>query len=329
MTDIFDETIPFEEKVHAVYRRQRRYNPVYARFCDALGIDKVTKIAEIPLLPVQAFKHARVLCAEDYDAVDFSRLTHFRSSGTGSMQPSTHFISEPALYEASVIKGMDLFYNREEFVIWAYTPGYHENPHSSLIRMLDILIRNDKDKKSRFLGLNTPVLQAEIDEVTASGKKLMLFGAAFGLLDLIEQGTVKLPEKSIIIETGGMKTYRREMPKEELHFRLAEGFGVRLTDIHSEYGMGELLSQAYSKGSNWFKCVPWMRVSIRNADNPAETVKQGAEGKIGIIDLANRNSCAFLLTEDRGVMRRDGRFKVLGRWNPQNLRGCNFLIDRD
>jgi len=148
-------------------------------------------------------------------------------------------------------------------------------------------------------------------------------------LDLIEISKVKLPGDSIIIETGGMKTFRREMTKEELHNSLTDGFGLSNENIHSEYGMTELLSQAYSTGDNWFQCVPWMSISIRNPENPMEEVPKGEEGLIGVMDLANMYSCSFILTGDKGVQRSDGKFQVLGRWNPENLRGCNFLIDQD
>jgi hypothetical protein len=155
----------------------------------------------------------------------------------------------------------------------------------------------------------------------------MIFGAAFGLLDLIEMGLPNLPNDSMILETGGMKTFRREMTKENLHQQLADGFGVEKKYIHSEYGMTELLSQAYSRGSLWFDTVPWMRVTIRNPHNPMQIQPAGTEGLIGVIDLANINSCSFILTGDKGIQNNEGQFQVLGRWNPINLRGCNFLID--
>jgi hypothetical protein len=224
---------------------------------------------------------------------------------------------------------MQQFYDLDDYVIWAYTPGYNANPHSSLIWMLNTLIEREASGLSKFLELGQPLDESELDEVQNSGKKLMLFGAAFGLMDIIEKFSVQLPEDTVILETGGMKTHRREITKEQLHKQLAEGFGLPQSQIHSEYGMTELLSQAYAQGSLWFKCVPWMMVSNRDPKSPMKEMPVGEEGLIGVIDLANLYSCSFILTGDKGIQRKDGAFQVLGRWNPQNLRGCNFLIDQD
>jgi hypothetical protein len=195
--------------------------------------------------------------------------------------------------------------------------------------MLNTLIEKDDSGMSRFLKLDQPLDKQELELVQKSGKKLMLFGAAFGLLDILERQEIQLPEDSIILETGGMKTHRREITKEALHQKLAEGFGLPGAQIHSEYGMAELLSQAYSQEGQWFECVRWMKVSIRNPKNPMEEVEIGEEGVIGVIDLANLYSCSFILTGDKGIQKADGKFQVLGRWNTENLRGCNFLIDQD
>ncbi|MEX0994635.1 MAG: hypothetical protein WD599_03845, partial [Balneolaceae bacterium] len=198
---------------------------------------------------------------------------------------------------------------------------------SSLVWMLNDLIRRDETGLSKFLDLDAPLQYEELKEVESADKPFILFGAAFGLLDLIERERIKLPDHSIVIETGGMKTRKREMGKEKLQAILAEGFGLPAGSIHSEYGMCELLSQAYSKGDLWFESVPWMKVTIRDPKNPDRVCEAGEEGKIGVLDLANLYSCSFLLTEDRGVADSNDRFQVLGRWNPENLRGCNFLID--
>ncbi len=325
---IFDSAILFREKALEIFEFQKQNNPVYSRFCKALGISNPDSIKEIPLLPIQAFKEKEVLTIEENSKFKIQNL-EFYSSGTSGMSRSKHIVTDPEIYHQSIIKGMQVFHNLDDFVIWAYTPGYADNPNSSLIYMLDYLIAYQDSTLSKFLKLGEPLNQNEIDEVVRSGKKLMLFGAAFGLLDLIEMSDVELPEDSIIIETGGMKTFRREMTKGELHNALAEGFVLSKENIHSEYGMTELLSQAYSTGDNWFKCVPWMNVSIRNPENPMEEVPEGEEGLIGIIDLANIYSCSFILTGDKGVQRSDEKFQVLGRWNLENLRGCNFLIDQD
>ena len=224
---------------------------------------------------------------------------------------------------------MNHFYELDDYVILAYTPGYNENPHSSLIWMLSTLIGREPSGMSQFLEIGQPLDKKVIEAISEKGKKAMLFGAAFGLLDLIEMSDIHLPEDSVLLETGGMKTHRREMTKEDLHRRLADGFGLVKAQIHSEYGMTELLSQAYSQGSFWFEPVPWMKVTIRDPKDPMKEVPDGEEGLIGVIDLANIHSCSFILTGDKVIQNEAGQFQVLGRWNPRNLRGCNFLIDRD
>ncbi|SMO85167.1 hypothetical protein [Fodinibius sediminis] len=327
-TVIFSAERPFEEKVQQIFEYQVENNLVYRRFCEALAPDILNSggkdISRIPLLPVKAFKDAEITAKPDEQP---DRL--FKSSGTSEMQRSIHRVHEARIYEQSLVEGFKAFYNLDQCVIWAYTPGYADNPHSSLIYMLQKLIDQDESGKSRFLPLANPLESSAIEEVEREGKQLILFGAAFGLLDLVELGAVRLPSNAIVIETGGMKTHRREMSRRELHRRLARGFGLDGSRIHSEYGMAELLSQAYAIGGNWFRTVPWMKVSIRNPEDPSETVPPNNEGLIGVIDLANVHSCPFLLTGDTGVMDERGRFEVRGRWNPKDLRGCNFLIDED
>ena len=326
---IFDTSVDFEKKALQIFEFQREKNEVYRRFCDALGIRAVDSLQDIPLLPIKAFKDAQIITPADDPKHKIQSSKFFQSSGTSGMSRSRHFILEPGIYRQSVLQGMQNFYELDEFVIWAYTPGYADNPHSSLIEMLKILIEEEPSGRSRFLELDKPLEEEEIAQIQSFGKKLMLFGAAFGLLDLVSKGKIELPEDSIIIETGGMKTHRREISREELHLKLSNGFGLPKQQIHSEYGMAELLSQAYSLGDEWFRCVPWMKVSIRNPEDPMEEVHHGEEGLIGIADLANIYSCSFILTGDKGTQREDGAFQVLGRWNPQDLRGCNFLIDQD
>ncbi|MEX0894695.1 MAG: hypothetical protein WDZ36_02960 [Balneolaceae bacterium] len=321
--DIFDETLSFEEKAMQVFRYQVRHNPVYARFCSVFGYDenRVPEPDRIPLIPVRAFKESKLFTDE------LPAQLVFRSSGSTGTEQSRHYIVDPGMYRQSLRRGFDRFYSADS-IIWAYTPGYQENPDSSLIWMLNDLISRDETGLSRFLDLEEPLDRTGLEEVESVNRPFILFGAAFGLLDLLERGQVPLPEKSIVIETGGMKTYRREMEKEELQVVLAERFGLPAERIHSEYGMCELLSQAYTTGGGlWFESVPWLKATVRDPMNPERICKPGEEGKIGLSDLANLYSCSFFLTEDRGVTDGKGRFKVLGRWNQENLRGCNFLID--
>lgn len=329
-TNLFNPEILFEEKALEIFEFQKTHNKVYGRFCKALGINEVEEISDIPLLPIQAFKDVDVLTlSKAMSSEDISQLLHFRSSGTSGMNQSRHVVLNPEVYRNSIIRGMKHFYELEEYVVLAYTPGYHSNPNSSLVWMLNVLIERDNTGLSQFLELGKSLNQDLIDEIEKTGTKIMLFGAAFGLLDLIEPGNFHFPENTIVLETGGMKTFRREMSKEELHKELAAGFKLDSRNIHSEYGMTELLSQAYSRGTEWFECVPWMKVSIRDPKNPMNELPLGEEGLIGVIDLANIYSCSFILTGDKGMQNEKGEFRVLGRWNTQNLRGCNFLIDQD
>lgn len=316
---------PFAEKALKVFGWQYGQNPVYRRFCDALGAEpeSVTAVRDIPMLPVRAFKEADI-----YAAAEPPELT-FRSSGTGDMNKSTHPVADAELYRQSLLRGFNRFYNLDGAVILGYTPGYADNPDSSLIWMLNELIQRDAIKKSRFLPLKKPLGQGEVNDIEGSGQQLILFGAAFGLLDLVEQSSVTLPSNSIVIETGGMKTRRRSMSRGAMHAQLAEGFGLDISRIHSEYGMCELLSQAYATGGKWFRSVPWMQVTVHDPDDPQRPLPPFKEGRIGVIDLANVYSCSFLLTGDRGVTDRQGRFRVMGRWKADDLRGCNFLIDED
>lgn len=322
---LFASDSSFEEKARAVFEYQFKENPVYQRFCRALAVspEKLASADEIPLLPIRAFKDAVVRAnGREPDLV-------FRSSGTSGMERSEHQVADADVYRRSILQGINTFYSLDELVIWAYTPGYSDNPDSSLVWMLNELIREDDSGLSRFLPLDQSLDEKAVEQVKKSGRRLMLFGAAFGLIDLVERQPVKLPKGSLVMETGGMKTHRREMSREELHRRLARGFSLPKQQVHSEYGMAEMLSQAYATGGAWFHPVPWLRVIVIDPDDPRRRLPAGREGLIGILDLANVHSCSFLLTGDRGVQRSDGSFKVLGRWKPDNLRGCNFLIDRD
>lgn len=348
---IFFEDISFHEKASAVFEYQFENNSVYRRYCIAIDMirrnnssefeynlgeksvkkekEKIlnriqTDISTFPLFPIQGFKDTELTClpGTDHDLI-------FKSSGTSGMSRSRHPVNDAGIYRQSLLQGFRQFYDLDRAVILAYTPGYSENPNSSLIWMLKELISQDESGLSRFLPLQESLKLKEINTIKESGKQLILFGAAFGLIDLVEISNLKLPSDSIVIETGGMKTHKREIGRMDMHKRLSDGFGLEPIHIHSEYGMAELLSQAYALGGKWFRTVPWMHVSIRNPDNPQEILPPFQEGLIGVIDLANVHSCSFLLTGDKGVMHHDGRFQVLGRWNPKDLRGCNFLIEED
>ncbi|HLR76830.1 MAG TPA: hypothetical protein VK106_04170 [Balneolaceae bacterium] len=325
---IFSDEISFNKKALKVFDYQLKNNEIYRRYCKALGVGNPNSAQKIPLLPIKAFKDTEVISADEDSEFNDSQLK-FKSSGTSAMQPSTHQVLDASIYEQSLLHGFRQFYDLENAVIWGYTPGYSENPHSSLIYMIQKLIEQDDTGCSRFLPLDEPLNKQNIESIKKSGKQLILFGAAFGLLDLLQMKAAKLPSNSIIIETGGMKTHRRELTRDEMHQKLAEGFGLDISRIHSEYGMCELLSQAYSTGGNWFRSIPWMQVSVHNPREPQHVLPPFQKGLIGVIDLANVHSCSFILTGDKGMMDDKGRFQVLGRWNSKNLRGCNFLIEED
>ncbi|MEX0686042.1 MAG: hypothetical protein WD267_12050 [Balneolales bacterium] len=323
---IFDPPVNFEEKALHVFDHQFYHNRLYNDFCIAMGINTsiVQSVKEIPLLPVKAFREASVLC----NYVTKTDL-EFRSSGTTSMRLSTHKVASAQMYRLSVLEGMKHFYNLDNTVFWGYVPGYSDNLNSSLIWMIKQLIDQDMSGNSQFLPLEEPWDLNEIRRINKDGKQLIIIGAAFGFLDMLKTKTYQLPENVIIMETGGMKTHRRQITREGLHDELAKGFGLPASNIHSEYGMTEMLSQAYMQGGEWFQTPPWLNMTIRDPDNPMSILPAGKEGLIGVVDLANVHSCSFFLTGDVGVQNKTGAFKVNGRWRYANLRGCNFLIEEE
>lgn len=320
---IFQTNRSFSERCTQVFRYQAERSSVYRSFITSFGLNEMSQVQidEIPLLPIEAFKHKPILIDElKADLI-------FRSSGTGSMSRSTHHIFDRKIYEKSISEEFYRHFPKDQFSILCYMPGYTDNQYSSLIWMADHLIKSDNSGLSSFLPQKKDHIFDHLERVKKSNKHVILFGAAFGLLDMIDSGLNEFSDTLHVIETGGMKTYRREISRQDLRKKISEGFNIPLQQIHSEYGMCELLSQFYAIGGEWFQVPDWVNVSIRKSENPLEHCEVGEEGKIGVIDLANVHSCSFILTEDRGVMGDDGKFKVLGRWNPENLRGCNFLID--
>lgn len=325
--EICSYDVDFQHLLLVQYQWLKDQDHVYSRYLDGLESlgcrtsSDFVDLSNIPLLPIEAFRDSSVYALNDRppDLI-------FRSSGTTTSVRSRHLVAYKEQYQEAIFQGLHFFYPLEEFVVLGYTPGYSQNPESSLVWMIDQMIKRDDSGLSGFLELNGPMDVDRLKQIELSGKKVMLFGAAFGLMDIIEKYPCKLPADSVVIETGGMKTYRREMTRSQMHTYLARGFDLEESRIHSEYGMTELMSQAYSQGDEWFKCPPWMKVSIRDPFNPLQALADGVEGLIGIIDLANWGSCPFILTGDKGVRRNDGSFQVNGRWSKYHLRGCNFLI---
>lgn len=322
---IFDPTRTFIENAETLYDFQVENNPVYRTFAHHFIPEGNTpdRIGDFPLLPIRAFKES------DLIVTDFSPEMTFKSSGTGTMERSRHHVVDLDIYRRAILQGFGTYFNTTNFTLLCYAPGYSDNPDSSLLWMLHYLCSLDKTGLSRFLPLDRPLKRSDIDKAAEHDRQIILFGAAFGLLDLLDFDSETLPVSSHIIETGGMKTHRREMSKTDLRNRLSDGFNVPHDHIHSEYGMCELMSQLYAIGGEWFESPNWVHASVRDASEPARICEPGEEGKVAIIDLANIYSCPFILTDDRGVMNKDGKLAVLGRWHSASLRGCNFLIDQD
>lgn len=310
----------FRKLTLEVFRFQYHHNPVYRQFADGLEAnpDTVKAVRDIPFLPIEFFKTHRVICGR------FAPEAVFESSGTTGTNTSRHFVKSLALYEKSLLEGFRLFFGApENFVFLALLPSYLERNGSSLVHMADRLIRLSGHPESGFYLYDYEKLAQTLHSLKKQKKKVILLGVTYALLDLAEQYPMDFPEL-IVMETGGMKGKRREMVREELHGILQKAFGVKA--IYSEYGMTELLSQAYSKGQGLFSTPPWMRVLIRDVNDPLSYVPTGKSGGINVIDLANLYSCAFLATQDLGKYHPGGRFEVLGRFDNSDVRGCNLLV---
>ena len=301
-----------------IFRYQYQHNIVYNSWVKALGIDvkKVRQLTDIPFLPVSLFKTHHVVTGF------FEPERVFESSGTTGTVNSRHFVKDISLYTKSFIKGFELFYgNPNEWCIIGLLPAYLERKGSSLVKMVDELIQLSGHESSGFYLNNFHELASQLQKQEAEGQKTLLIGVTFALLDFAEQFPMQL-KHTVVMETGGMKGRRNEMIKEEMHSYLEERLGLSL--IHSEYGMTELLSQAYSFGAGIFKTVPWMKVLVRDEDDPL-IVKENGKGLINIIDLANLHSCSFIATDDVGVLHANSNFTVLGRSDNSDIRGCSLL----
>lgn len=303
-----------------VFRHQAKNNAVYNQFLTGLGtdIDAINSIDQIPFLPIEFFKAHPVVSSNTPAEVIFT------SSGTTGMISSSHIVTDVSWYVDSFRKAFELFYGDiKSYTVLALLPAYLEREGSSLIYMADDLIKESQNPDSGFYLYNHQDLYNQLIKQQQAKKPTLLLGVTFALLDFIEKYTINFPEL-IVMETGGMKGRRKEMIREELHADLCAGFGVDM--IHSEYGMTELLSQAYSKGDGIFNCPPWMKIMIRDTNDPFTNLPSGKTGGINIIDLANINSCSFLATQDLGKVEPDGSFEVLGRFDHSDIRGCNLLI---
>ncbi len=314
----------FEKNALKVFRYQYDNNLVYQQFCNYLKKDKqnVKQIEAIPFLPIQFFKTHEVLTLQPDTNPNVQ--TTFTSSGTTGMVTSKHLITDVSIYEDSYRNGFSQFYgNIEDYVVLALLPSYLEREGSSLIYMVDDLIKMSNNKNSGFYLHNHEELIQKLIHLDESGQNVILIGVTYALLDLIEHHKFQL-KNTIIMETGGMKGKRKEMIREELHEQLCKGFGV--TAIHSEYGMTELLSQAYSLGEGVFEYPNWMQILIRDTEDALTYVDSGKTGGINVIDLANINSCSFIATQDLGKIVGNNTFEVLGRFDNSDIRGCNLMV---
>jgi phenylacetate-coenzyme A ligase PaaK-like adenylate-forming protein len=311
----------FRANALEVFHYQARHSPVYRDYLAALGVDhtQIKLLEQIPFLPIEFFKSHTVL------GEGLESQVVFESSGTTQMTPSRHFVADISLYKKSFSKGFFHFYGDPgQYCILALLPSYLERKGSSLVYMMDRLIKQSAHPDSGFYLDNLEELSSILRKRNADGQATLLLGVSFALLDLAASFPMELGSQIILMETGGMKGRRAELIRNELHQGLKEAFGNR--QIHSEYGMTELLSQAYSPGEGLFKTPPWMSLLIRDPNDPLSLLSAGRTGGINIIDLANIYSCSFIATGDLGKVFEDGSFEVLGRYDHSDIRGCNLLV---
>ncbi len=303
-----------------IFEFQYTNNSVYRSFCNHLNTEPSTveRLDQIPFLPIAFFKSHRIVSSQEKPEIIFT------SSGTTGSATSKHFVTNLELYEQSYRHGFREFYGDiANYCVLALLPSYLEREGSSLIYMVNDLISKSNHPSSGFFLNEYGKFNQLLQELNNRGTKTLVIGVSFALLEFTEKYQLSLPN-TIIMETGGMKGRRKELIREELHELLKVGFGVN--EIHSEYGMTELLSQGYSKGNGIFEAPPWMKVLIRDTEDPLTFQPLGKTGGINVIDLANLNSCSFIATQDLGKTNHDGSFEVIGRFDNSDIRGCNLLV---
>lgn len=324
--EIFDFNIStFEDLALEMFQFQYHHNPVYNRYVNTLGVlpGKVDKISNIPFLPISLFKTHPIITTE------FRPETVFESSGTTQTTSSKHYVKNLSLYKKSFETAFKLFYGEpSEWCILGLLPSYLERKNSSLVVMTDELIRQSRDERSGFYLDQFDELNNKLAELESAKQKTLLIGVTFALLDFAEQYPTEL-HHTILMETGGMKGRKEEITRQEVHDILRKRMGVQ--QVHSEYGMTELLSQAYSRGEGLFYSPPWMRILLRNEDDPFFIFEppqphETLNGIINVIDLANMYSCAFIATDDIGKLNPNGSFEVLGRMDNSDIRGCSLMF---
>ena len=305
----------FEREALSLFRYQAEHCAPYAEYVHLLGIEPndVTRVEDIPMLPIEIFKSHKVYCGKGEPEIIFT------SSATTGMVQSRHYVEDLALYERAFTEAFRLFYgNEKECSIYALLPSYLEREGSSLVYMAEKLIASCGGG-----GFYLHDYEKLLRDMSRDDNPKSLLGVTYALLDLAENFAPHL-ENTVVMETGGMKGKRKELPKNELHKILCSAFGVER--IHSEYGMAELMSQAYSLGDGIFRTPKWMRILVRDVNNPFARLGAGRRGGLDIIDLANRSSCAFIATQDMGIRYEDGSFRIEGRISQSDIRGCNLLV---
>jgi hypothetical protein len=311
----------FVEQALALFRFQAAHNPIYARYLAHLGVDaqRVARLEQVPFLPIEFFKHHRVLANP-------APPTHvFASSGTTGAQASQHYVCDLAFYEQVAAHIFGQFYGPlDQYHVLALLPSYLERNNSSLVFMVDHFMRHSAQPSGFYLH-NTAELAQQLAQLRGSSRKILLIGVTFALLDYAEQHPGGLPTNTVVMETGGMKGRRRELVRDEVHQLLRQALGV--AQVHSEYGMTELFSQCYARAGGEFAAPPWARVLLRDLNDPFDLGGARRDGGLNIIDLANVDSCAFIETQDIGARgQAEGTFRVLGRCDNTDLRGCNLLL---
>ncbi len=321
--DIFKvkDQLTFRATALEVFYYQARHTPVYRDYLAALGVDPTTikEPEQIPFLPIEFFKSHTVMVGwKNAEVV-------FESSGTSGTTTSKHHVADASLYRESFLRGFyGIYGSPEDLCILALLPSYLERSGSSLVYMTDHLIKWSKHPDSGFYLDNLDELASVLEKRNNDQNTTLLLGVSFALLDLAEKHPMSLWDNIMVMETGGMKGKREELVRSELHTQLKQAFGC--SNIHSEYGMTELLSQAYSKGDGLFRCPPWVKVLVRDPNDPLTLLPSGQSGGLNVIDLANLNSCSFIATGDLGKVFEDGSFEVLGRFDHSDIRGCNLLV---
>jgi hypothetical protein len=317
LNHIFDpqadlSTLDWDRHVDQVWQYQIEHNHVMRRFCQLLEVTSPT------FMPIRFFKDFDMRCGDDWEPQAI-----FKSSGTTGQESSRHLVRDLAIYDASLFSGFEYFYSKGEYAIFALLPNYLERGDSSLVYMAKRWIERFGLPGSGFYLYNFDALRQALVEAMDRGERILLLGVSFALLDFAGTHAIQLPENAIVMETGGMKGRREELTRSALHQQLAMAFGVN--SIHSEYGMTELLSQAYARENGRFFCPPWMRVVVTDVYVPQKIAAVGEVGRVNVIDLANLHSCAFIATDDLGRLHPDGSFEVMGRLDNSELRGCNLM----